>query len=467
MSEPPSVERPHRSLYLAAALSLLIPGLGQYYAGRRYRGAAVLISVLVALLVTAWYGVKGWYLIPGTLWLWNVWDAASLGLGKSRSAAFPILALLAMGYGIGWQVTQINPSALTENIARAGLILAPMLHPDFVVHRELTNTAWVEVEVPCGPNVPPALNKVNNVQIQVMPSCGNLNEPLIVKASGLWPSSQTEIDWATPIGDRLPLGAQFAAQLIATSDAQGDLTVLIQIPPDALTAVPNPSMPLEHRVYLTQTRPLPGYELSQNGSYIVQGIVQTIFLALMATTLGMVAAVPISFLAARNLMGRNLVTLALYTLTRTALNILRSIEPLIVAIIFVVIVGLGPFAGAIAIGLHTIAALAKLYSEVIEGIDPGPSEAIRAAGGSWPQMVRYAVIPQIVPAFTSFTMYRWDINVRTSTIIGFVGGGGIGFYLYQWITKGDFRPVGSCFIAIAVIVLALDAVSARIRARLV
>jgi phosphonate transport system permease protein len=427
----------------------------------------VFLSTLVAILAAAWYGVKGWYLVPGFLWLWNVWDAYGLKAGRGRSAAFPVLALLVMGYGIGWQVTQIDPSALTKNLARAGMILGPMLHPDFVAHREYTNSGWVGIQVPCGPNPPAASNKVNGIQIQVLPSCGQLNEVLIVRASGLWPNAQTEIDWATPIGSRLPLGPQFAAELIRTSDSHGNLTAVIQIPPDALTAMPNPALPLEHSVYLTQSRPLPGYQLTQDGNYVLDGVVQTIFLALMATTAGMLVAVPISFLAARNLMGGNVVTLAIYTLTRTALNILRSIEPLIIAIIFVVIVGLGPFAGVIAIGLHSIAALAKLYSEVIEGIDPGPLEAVRATGGSWPQMVRYAVIPQIVPPFTSFTIYRWDINVRTSTIIGFVGGGGIGFYLYQWITKGQFRPVGCCFIAIAVIVLVLDAVSARVRAQLV
>jgi phosphonate transport system permease protein len=199
----------------------------------------------------------------------------------------------------------------------------------------------------------------------------------------------------------------------------------------------------------------------------VQGIIETIFLALISTTFGALGAVPISFLAANNLMGGNPITVAIYAITRTVLNIVRSIEPLIIAIVFVVIVGLGPFAGAIAMILHTIAALGKLYSEVIEGIDPGPLEAVRATGGNWAQMVRYAVIPQIVPPFASFTMYRWDINVRTSTIIGFVGGGGIGFYLYQWIFKGDFRAVGASFIAITIIVVTLDYFSARVRARLV
>jgi phosphonate transport system permease protein len=220
-------------------------------------------------------------------------------------------------------------------------------------------------------------------------------------------------------------------------------------------------------VYVQQTQQLAGWILSKNGSYLVQGIQETIFLALMSTTLGAVMAIPVGFLAARNLMGGNAFTMGIYFLVRTILNIVRSIEPLIIAIVFVVIVGLGPFPGVIAITMHTVAALGKLFSEVIEGIDPGPLEAIRAVGGNWAQMVRYAVIPQIVPPIMSFTIYRWDINVRTSTIIGFVGGGGIGFYLYQWIIKGDYRAVGSAFIAIVIIVMILDFVSARIRARLV
>jgi len=151
---------------------------------------------------------------------------------------------------------------------------------------------------------------------------------------------------------------------------------------------------------------------------------------------------------------------------RTFLNIVRSIESLIIAIVFVIIVGLGPFPGMLAITIHTVAALGKLYSEVIEGIDPGPIEAIRATGADWLETVRYAVIPQIVPPFTALTIYRWDINVRSSTIIGFVGGGGIGFFLYQWILIGDYRAVSSSFIAIGVVVVILDFFSARLRERL-
>jgi phosphonate transport system permease protein len=121
----------------------------------------------------------------------------------------------------------------------------------------------------------------------------------------------------------------------------------------------------------------------------------------------------------------------------------------------------------IALTIHTTAALGKLYSEVIEGIDPGPIEAIKATGANWLQVVRFAVIPQVVPSFTALTIYRWDINVRSSTIIGFVGGGGIGFFLWQWIVLQNFRAIGSAFVAIAVVVILMDFLSARIRERLV
>lgn len=466
-AEKPSSRRPARSPLISGLLSLLVPGLGQIYAGEHYRGLAVMISALATLLTALWYNVPGWYLAPAIVWLWNIWDAASIVKGKKRPVSIIIAAILVMGYGIGWQVTQIDPSALTKNLDRASSIIRPMFNPDFISHRELSNSAWAPIEVPCGPNPPPAQNTTNGITIRITPDCGNLSDMLILQASGLWPNTQTELQWETPIGDNLPLGEGHITPLYITSDAQGNLNAVIQVPPNALSAAPDPTIPLEHRVYLVQTRPLPGYQLSKNGSYLVQGIIETLFLALMSTTLGAVIAIPVSFLAARNLMGGNVITLVIYVITRTILNIVRSIEPLIIAIVFVVIVGLGPFPGVIAMTLHTVAALAKLYSEVIEGIDPGPLEAIRAVGGNWVQMVRYAVIPQIVPPFMSFTIYRWDINVRTSTIIGFVGGGGIGFYLYQWIFKGDFRAVGASFIAIAVIVMILDYVSARIRARLV
>ncbi|MBE3066569.1 MAG: ABC transporter permease subunit, partial [Chloroflexi bacterium] len=131
--------------------------------------------------------------------------------------------------------------------------------------------------------------------------------------------------------------------------------------------------------------------------------------------------------------------LMVYFITRTILNALRSVEALIMAIVFVIAVGIGPFAGVLALGLHTIVSLAKLYSEQVESIMSGPLEAVQATGANRLQTIVYAVIPQIVPPYISYTMYRWDINVRMSTIIGFVGGGGIGFLLQQNINLLNYR----------------------------
>jgi phosphonate ABC transporter permease subunit PhnE len=161
------------------------------------------------------------------------------------------------------------------------------------------------------------------------------------------------------------------------------------------------------------------------------------------------------------------VGLGTYYVTRTVFNVLRAIEPLIMAIVFVVWVGIGPFAGALALGLHTIAALAKLYSEQVESISSGPLEAVRATGANRLQTVVYAVVPQIIPPYISFTMYRWDINVRMSTIIGFVGGGGIGFLLQQNINLLNYRAAAAQILAIAVVVSAMDWLSSKIRQRYV
>lgn len=155
--------------------------------------------------------------------------------------------------------------------------------------------------------------------------------------------------------------------------------------------------------------------------------------------------------------------LGVYYLARTIFNTLRSIEPLVMAIVFVIWVGVGPFAGSLALGLHTVAALAKLYSEQVESINQGPLEAVRATGATRLQTVVYGVVPQIVAPYISFTMYRWDINVRMSTIIGFVGGGGIGFLLQQNIGLLDYRAAAAQMLAIAIVVASMDYVSSRLR----
>ncbi len=161
------------------------------------------------------------------------------------------------------------------------------------------------------------------------------------------------------------------------------------------------------------------------------------------------------------------VGMAVYYITRTLLNATRAIEALIWVIIFVVWVGIGPFAGVMALSLHTVAALAKLYSEQVESISSGPLEAVRATGATRLQMIIYAVFPQIIPPYISFTMYRWDINVRMSTIIGFAGGGGIGFLLYQNINLMNYRAASAQMLAIAIVVALMDYLSSYMREKVV
>jgi phosphonate ABC transporter permease subunit PhnE len=157
----------------------------------------------------------------------------------------------------------------------------------------------------------------------------------------------------------------------------------------------------------------------------------------------------------------------IYYVTRTILNALRSVEALVMAIVFVIAVGIGPFAGVMALGLHTIVSLAKLYSEQVESISPGPLEAVEATGANRLQTIIYAVVPQIIPPYISYTMYRWDINVRMSTIIGFVGGGGIGFLLQQNINLLNYRAASTQMLAIAVVVASMDYISSVLREKYV
>lgn len=157
----------------------------------------------------------------------------------------------------------------------------------------------------------------------------------------------------------------------------------------------------------------------------------------------------------------------IYTVTRGVLNLLRAIEPIILGIIFIAWVGLGPFAGVLALTLNSIADLGKLFSEQVENIEQGPLEAVTATGANRLQTIVYAVVPQIVPPFIAFAFYRWDINVRLSTIIGIVGGGGIGVILLRYANLLQYRQVAVTIIAIAIMVSLLDFVSARLRKRLI
>ena len=210
--------------------------------------------------------------------------------------------------------------------------------------------------------------------------------------------------------------------------------------------------------------------LNPSSAVLHQGLVllvQTIFLAFMATAFAIPLAFALSFFAARNLTRANRVSRTAYLFVRTVMNLTRAVEPLVWALIFISWVGIGPFAGVLALWVHSVAALTKLYSEQIESIDTGPVEAIKATGAGTLQVLRYGVVPQVIPPFLSFTIYRWDINVRMSTIIGFVGGGGIGYILKPRVDLGEWGEVGTLVILIAVTVWMMDIISAKIRERIV
>jgi phosphonate transport system permease protein len=196
-------------------------------------------------------------------------------------------------------------------------------------------------------------------------------------------------------------------------------------------------------------------------------IVETIFMALVATTFACFIAVPTSFLGARNIMGKGRIGTAIYYVARTIFNLMRSIEALVIAVMFAIWLGFGPFAGVMAMMVVTIASLGKLFSEAIESIDEGPIEAAVASGANRLQAIVYAVLPQITPPYIAFSIYHWDINVRISTIIGFVGGGGIGLQLQTWINQLAYSKAGTAVWAIVIVVTVLDNVSSQVRKRLV
>jgi phosphonate transport system permease protein len=200
---------------------------------------------------------------------------------------------------------------------------------------------------------------------------------------------------------------------------------------------------------------------------MVKDMLVTIFQALLATTLGAIVALPFSFLAAKNLTGRSRLSIWLYYLTRAMLNILRSIEALLYVAIFVFWVGVGPFAGMLALAITSFALIGKLFSEAIENIDNGPIEAVTATGANRLQVINYAVLPQIVPPFISYLIYQWDINIRMATIIGFAGGGGIGFSLYTFFNSLQYHKAGTLVLAIVVVVALMDFASAKLRQSLV
>lgn len=192
-------------------------------------------------------------------------------------------------------------------------------------------------------------------------------------------------------------------------------------------------------------------------------LLETLLIAFMATVLGVIGGFVLSFPAARNLSPNRWVL----WLSRRYLEIARTVPELVFALIFVFCFGIGPLAGVLAIGLHTAGALGKLYSEANENIDMRPLDGVKAAGGSWFDMIRYGAVPQVLPNVLSYTLLRFEINVRASSIIGYVGAGGLGQEFRTAMSYQEYTDLSALFIIILVTVTVIDRLSEMLRHRVI
>ena len=192
------------------------------------------------------------------------------------------------------------------------------------------------------------------------------------------------------------------------------------------------------------------------------GAVTTVEIALLGTVVAAALALPLGFLSARNVAPPGV-----FYPARAMLNLFRSVDTLVYALIFVAAVGLGPFPGVLAVLAYTTTSLAKLYSEAIEGIDAGPVDAVTATGATRLQVLRYGVLPQVLPLFLSYVLNRLETNIRAATVLGFVGAGGIGFYLQTYLRMIDYPAASTTLLVTIAMVMVIDALSSRLRARLV
>ena len=375
---------------LAALLSLIVPGLGQIYLKRPWRGAMILLTIPLIGYIINWaldnfkigaVTVTGltssWlWLLLFLFWAWNVLDAYRLARGESASAVFAVLMVAVILYFIAWNVTDIRLERLVTRFSDAQKVMSDLVHPDLFVR---------------------------DGQGTLHPS-ENFGDIIGRIKQGPAPAWLVSLG-VVPAGGTIPV-------------------------------------------------------------FVGGTIIATIAIGLLATIFSTIIAIPLSFFAAHNIMSRLRFGMPIYYAMRTFFNIVRAVDTIIWGLVLVVWVGLGSFAGVLALTIHSVAALGKLYSEEIEHIDPGPVEAITAVGGSFFQVLRFAVVPQIIPPFLAYTLLRWDINMRSATVVGFVAGGGIGFFVVETIRQGGYKQYAAALWIVAIVIIAVDALSAYWRGRI-
>ncbi len=199
----------------------------------------------------------------------------------------------------------------------------------------------------------------------------------------------------------------------------------------------------------------------QNIPYYLKLMLQTVSIAYAGTLAGAIIAIPFGFLASRNM------TRGFAFLGKGILNGIRAFPDILFGIIFVATVSFGPFAGVLAISINSVGMLGKLYSEAIESIDMDVIQALRGTGANPVQVLWYGVLPQVVPEFLSYALYRYEIDVRSSTILGLVGAGGIGTQMILAANQRNWEAIGMMLYIIVISVIIIDQVSTRLRKKIV
>jgi phosphonate transport system permease protein len=414
--------------------------------------AIIAIVLVVAILdyVSAWLRKR---IIEGT----------PVSRRASPLRRYLTTGLLLIGFAVAfiwsWNVSRISFVDLVRGAPEGLRMISSFLVPELFTRPTEEKSVSATLPVPCGSGQA-GVAQVSGPRVNLSLSCGEVGEPLIIRGHELPKNIDVSVRWALSDGAYLRVHKD-----CCVTDNTGGLTWETKVHP-LMEVDPDEGRPDAGSVVITWKEFTGGPQLSDAFKEVVHLSLVTLLMALLATTLGSFFAIPLSFLAARNIAGGHPIGQAVYFGSRTIFNLWRSVEPMILVVICAAWVGIGPFAGVLALAINNIPNLAKLFSETIEEIDTGPVEAITATGANRPQTLVYAIIPQLVPKFLAFILYQWDINIRMSTVIGFVGGGGIGQYFRLAVGMNQYAAAGMAVWAIVIMVWSMDYLSARARERL-
>ena len=365
-----------------------------------------------------------------------------------------VTALVVAAFVISYNVTDADFGRLLRNLPNGRELVTAFLTPDVVTRDVETRTVSIAFPIPCGSAPNEDVIPLSGPRLVPSVDCAEPLEKFTLEGFDLAPDSEVVIRWKLP--DERTMTA-----IRTETDADGYFTFVVEARPIVATVDG-----IASRLEVDTLTPVGDLKPSKALKDVLDAMFVTIFMALLSTTIATIIAAPLSFLAASNITRRGVIGTIVYYIMRFIFNVMRAYDPLSMALIFAFWLSFGPFPGAMALTVVTIASLGKLFSEAVENIDKGSLEALQATGANSLQTVRYGVVPQVIPDFISYIVYHWDINVRISTIIGFVGGGGIGYLLNLYINDFKWHQAGTAIWAIVIVVWAMDFLSAEIRKRL-